>query len=161
MDGCLACELTSGLRELPGGRIHETHSWVVEHCVGPLGVGSLILKPKRHITHVWELNEAEAQEHGPLLRDVSSALAQVLEPEQIYVNLWSHAGGRPVHIHWVLQSVAPVRDDDLYGPHLQVSMFDRGEAPPRAAVEKLSDELRLILSEPALRSTPGSRASAR
>ena len=32
--GCLACDLTAGRLPLPGGRIHETDYWIVEHCVG-------------------------------------------------------------------------------------------------------------------------------
>lgn len=27
--------------------IHETTHWLVEHCVGPLGLGTLIVKPRR------------------------------------------------------------------------------------------------------------------
>lgn len=48
--GCLAGDLPSGRRLLPGGRIFETDRLVVEHCVGPLGLASLVVKPKRHVT---------------------------------------------------------------------------------------------------------------
>jgi ATP adenylyltransferase len=146
MDGCLACELTSGLRELPGGRIAETPRWVLEHCVGPLGVGTLIVKPKRHVTHISELDDSEAQELGPLLRRVSSALSELLEPEQIYATLWSHAGGTPGHIHWVLQPVPAERTGGLFGPHLQVAMFDQAELPPTPEVEAIAEDLRAILA---------------
>jgi len=43
--GCVACDLTSGRKPLPGGVIVETGLWRVEHSVGPLGVGTLIIKP--------------------------------------------------------------------------------------------------------------------
>jgi diadenosine tetraphosphate (Ap4A) HIT family hydrolase len=145
MDGCLACELTAGLRELPGGRISETPRWVVEHCVGPLGIGTLIVKPKRHVTHLWELDEDEAQQLGPLLQRVTSALAQLLEPEQVYASLWSHAGDTPVHIHWVLQPVPAARPDGLVGPHLQAAMFDRAELPSGLEVEAIAEDLRALL----------------
>ena len=79
MNGCLACELTSGERELPGGQIRKTPCWVVEHCVGPLGLGTLIVKPIRHITHVWDLNDTEAEELGPLIQRVAQALATLAE----------------------------------------------------------------------------------
>jgi diadenosine tetraphosphate (Ap4A) HIT family hydrolase len=146
MESCLACELTAGERELPGGRIHETQHWVVEHCVGPLGVGTLIVKPRRHITHVWDLDGAEASELGPLLQRVAAAIHELLAPEQLYVTLWSHAGGTPVHIHWVLQPVGAEHPDGLFGPHLQVAMFDRGEAPPPDRVETVAAELRGLLA---------------
>src|SRR6185503_1191241 len=54
--GCLACDLTNGRQSAPGGRLEETAHWVVEHCVGPLGVGTLIVKPLRHVEHVAELS---------------------------------------------------------------------------------------------------------
>jgi diadenosine tetraphosphate (Ap4A) HIT family hydrolase len=149
MAGCVACELSSGGRELPGGRIHETGQLLVEHCIGPLGVGTLIVKPRRHATHVWDLTEQEAQELGPLLARVARAQRELLDPDQLYVTLWSHTGGRPVHIHWVLQPVAPERPGGLVGPHLQAAMFDAGVTPPPAEVEAVSERLREMLREPA------------
>ena len=41
----------------------------------------------------------ELGELGPLLRRVAGALEELLAPEQLYVALWSHSGGVPVHIH--------------------------------------------------------------
>ncbi len=43
--GCFVCDLSHGRVHLPGGSIHRTDHWVVEHCAGPLGVGTLIVKP--------------------------------------------------------------------------------------------------------------------
>jgi diadenosine tetraphosphate (Ap4A) HIT family hydrolase len=147
-DGCLACDLMEGRVELPGGVISETEHWLVEHCVGPLGVGTLIVKPRRHVLHVWELNDAEAAELGPLLRRVTALVAELTRPDQVYVGLWSHAGGSPVHIHWVVQPVSRELMDEIgdYGPHLQVAMFDRGELPPRPQVESFADEARSLLA---------------
>jgi diadenosine tetraphosphate (Ap4A) HIT family hydrolase len=145
-EGCLACELASGERELPGGRIAAAPGWVVEHCVGPLGVGTLIVKPLRHVTHVWGLSEREAVELGPLLARVARAQRELLAPEQLYVTLWSHSGGVPVHIHWVLQPVGAQRLGGLLGPHLQAAMFDAGEEPARPEVEAVSERLRGLLS---------------
>ena len=54
-------------RPLPGGRIFRTEFWLVEHCAGPLGLGTLIVKPERHVTTVAGLSAAEAAELGPLL----------------------------------------------------------------------------------------------
>src|SRR5438270_12275711 len=107
---CMACELADGRRHLPGGRIHRTVHWVVEHCVGPLGLGTLIVKPERHVTAVADLSPGEAAELGPLLRQASAVAHELAgdpsDPvEQVYNCLWSHAGGRPVHIHYVIQPV--------------------------------------------------------
>jgi diadenosine tetraphosphate (Ap4A) HIT family hydrolase len=133
---CEACALASGTRELPGGLIHERHGWRVEHCVGPLGVGTLIVKPHRHVTAVADLTDNESAALGPLLRDASAVATALTDADQVYNCLWSHAGGVPVHIHYVIQPVtaAQIESIGIYGPRLQVEMFERGEPPTTADV---------------------------
>ncbi|MBG0565082.1 HIT family protein [Actinoplanes aureus] len=145
--GCLACDLIDGRQELPGGRIDETRHWVVEHCVGPLSVGALIVKPLRHVVHVADLTAEESAELGPLLQRTSAALTELTAPEQIYVTLWSHAGGVPGHIHFVVQ---PVHKPEMerhgrYGPALQVAMFATGEHPGPDEVRAFADRMRAHL----------------
>jgi len=95
VEGCLACDLAEGRVPLPGGVIHETFHWFVEHTVGPLGVvGTLILKPKRHVKRVSELSDDEAAELGPLLLRSAAVVDELLNPEQVYTCLWSHARTR-------------------------------------------------------------------
>jgi diadenosine tetraphosphate (Ap4A) HIT family hydrolase len=144
VEGCLACDLYEGRVDLPGGVIHDTGRWVVEHTVGPLGVGTLIVKPRRHVVHVWELDEDEVRELGPLLQRVTAILAELTEPDQVYVGLWSHQGGHPVHIHFVVQPVTRALMDEIgdYGPHLQVTMFERAVHPPRDEVEAFAERAR-------------------
>jgi diadenosine tetraphosphate (Ap4A) HIT family hydrolase len=146
-EGCLACDLTAGRRPVPGGRIDQTGHWVVEHCVGPLGVGTLIVKPLRHLVHVADLSEDESAELGPLLRRMAMALTEVLQPEQVYVCLWSHANATPVHIHFVVQPVTRESMDrsGAHGPALQVAMFGAGEAPPEEDVTAVCDRIRATL----------------
>jgi diadenosine tetraphosphate (Ap4A) HIT family hydrolase len=145
--GCLACDLTRGRHDLPGGRVHATEGWVVEHCIGPLGVGTLIVKPVRHCLHVWELTEREAAELGPLLRKVNIAVRNLLSPDQVYVCLWSHAGWEPVHIHFVVQPVwnAMREQHEHPGPCLQRDMFHSGVLPPRNEVEVFAERARQAL----------------
>ncbi len=57
---CYACDLMSGKRPLAGGSIAEESGWRVEHCMGPLGVGSLIVKPTRHVVRVADLSDDES-----------------------------------------------------------------------------------------------------
>lgn len=144
--GCLACDLASGRRPLPGGVIHASEHWYVEHCVGPLGVGTLLIKPKRHTTRVSELSETEAAELGPLLQRSAAVVDELLSPEQVYVCLWSHAGGQPVHIHYVVQPVmsSQMAQYEAYGPRLQVAMFDEGDPPPTTEVEEFADRARHV-----------------
>jgi diadenosine tetraphosphate (Ap4A) HIT family hydrolase len=146
--GCLACDLAEGRTPLPGGVIHESRTWRVEHCVGPLGVGTLIVKPRRHVLHVAELVEEEAAELGPLLRLTADVASRLTEAEQVYICLWSHAGGVPVHIHFVVQPVTRETKEgwDAYGPDLQVRMFESGDLPPPDGVETFAKQARLLFA---------------
>ncbi len=147
MEECLACNLASGKLELPGGRIYDTPHWVVEHCVGPLGLGTLIVKPFRHCTSVRELTDEEVQELGPLLRRVAATIHAILNPDQVYVCLWSHAGWKPGHIHFVLQPSWNhlQREHPRPGPYLQVDMFDANGRPPREQVEAFAAKAREVI----------------
>jgi diadenosine tetraphosphate (Ap4A) HIT family hydrolase len=140
---CLACDLAEGRRDLPGGRIHETAHWLVEHCVGPLGVGTLVVKPRRHVVRVWELAEEESAELGPVLTKTAEVVRTLSDPDQVYVCLWSHAGGEPVHIHFVVQPVTKhQRDTYGGGAYLQAAMFERGTEPPRDDVDAFAERAR-------------------
>jgi diadenosine tetraphosphate (Ap4A) HIT family hydrolase len=146
---CFACDLLSGAEPLPGGRITETAHWVVEHCVGPLGLGTAIVKPIRHVVHVSELDEDEAAELGPLLVRVSGAVERYAGAEQVYVTLWSHMGGVPVHIHFVVQPVSAELKEaygGIVGPRLQLAMFDGAEPLDPTGVEAASAAIRGILA---------------
>jgi diadenosine tetraphosphate (Ap4A) HIT family hydrolase len=144
---CLACDLLEGRRPLPGGIIHESGGWTIQHCVGPLGAGTLVVVPSRHVVHVAELDDLEAAALGPLLRRAAAAVEQLTSPEQVYVTLWSHAGAVPGHIHFVVQPVTRATMDEfgLHGPRLQVAMFDRGEPPDDREVEAFAERARELL----------------
>ena len=142
---CLACDLSSGRRELPGGLIHAWYHWVAEHCIGPLGVGTLIVKPKRHVVHVWDLTEAEAAELGAALQQTTSVVAKLTKADQIYVCLWSHAQGMPGHIHFVVQPVTrEQRERHGGGARVQAAMFDAAVSPPRDDVEAFAARARTL-----------------
>jgi len=149
MDGCIACDLSEGRVPLPGGLIYETTHWLVEHCIGPLGAGALIVKPRRHVTAVAELHDAEALELGPLLRKASEVARGLVDAEQVYNCLWSHAGGQPVHIHYVVQPVTAAQMSTFgsHGPFLQVAMFAAGEAVPLDEIEAVADRARTSFSQ--------------
>lgn len=149
---CLACGLADGTAPLPGGTLLRTAHWTVEHCTGPLGVGTLIVKPLRHITGIHELDAEEGAELGPLLTRVTAAVPKEVggECEQVYVCLWSHAGRVPGHVHFVVQP-ARTRDIDrhrhVYGPALQTAMFAEGAEPEPGAVEEFCGRVRRVLDE--------------
>jgi diadenosine tetraphosphate (Ap4A) HIT family hydrolase len=136
---------------VPGGIIYESERWLVDHCIGPLGVGTLIVKPKRHVVHVWDLDDDEVSVLGPLLKRTAAVVAELTRPSQVYVCLWSHAGGEtggePGHVHFVVQPVT--KDQRLEhggGARLQVAMFDAKVSPPRADVEEFAARARTAFS---------------
>ena len=147
----MACNLADGKIPLPGGRIHETSGWLVEHCVGPLGLGTLIVKPRRHVTSVASLTDREAAELGPLLRSASLIASQLVPAEQVYNCLWSHAGGVPVHIHYVVQPVTAeqMEEHQAHGPGLQMAMFARGALPEEDEIEAVAERARLAFNRKA------------
>jgi diadenosine tetraphosphate (Ap4A) HIT family hydrolase len=140
VEGCLACDIAAGRVEIPGGIIMRTDCFRIDHCVGPLGVGTLIVAPLRHVTRVSDLTADEAEELGLLLYRAACVVDQLVRPEQVYTCLWSHAGGEPGHIHWVVQPVTRAQMDALeaHGPKLQVAMFERDDRPPPDEVEQFA-----------------------
>ncbi len=140
----MACDLTAGRMDLPGGEITRTDSWVVEHCVGPLGVGTLILKPLRHCIGLWDLTQSEATELGPLTRLAVSAIKSLTDADQAFSSLWSFSGGEPGHIHYVLQPVTRALRDGAgkSGPFIQTAMFEANELPDHSEVEAFCDRAR-------------------
>ncbi len=146
-DKCVACGLTNGTLDLPGGRIDETAHWVVEHTIGPFFVGTLIVKPLRHVVHVWELTAEESAELGPLLVRITGAIHALLAPDQVYVCLWSHMGWEPVHVHFVLQpSWNRLRAEHARpGLFLQADLTTANVPLPRAEVEDFAERARAQL----------------
>lgn len=140
---CLACEA-----EAPGGRIVETPGWIVEHTVGSLGLGTLIVKTRRHVLHIGDLTDEEAAELGPLLQRVAAAVAEVARPSQVYVCLWSHEHRRPGHVHFVVQPVSSelVEELDAHGPRLQAALFARGRPPDPDAAAAFAARARELLA---------------
>ena len=149
---CFACDLIEHPDRVPGGRIATMGRWVVEHCVGPLGLGTVVVKPLRHVIHLADLDSTESDELGPVLVRVSAAVtmarAEVGDPPgQVYACLWSHAERQPGHIHFVVQ---PVNSDvmarhDAHGPKLQVRMFEADEQMDPVLMADAAGRIRIHL----------------
>ena len=142
MSSCIACDLITGQVPLAGGTIHATSRWVVEHCVGPLGLGTLIVKPTRHVTAIADLDDAETDELGPLLRLTARVVTDLVDADQVYCCLWSHAGGEPGHVHHVVQPVTREQVTEVGGPALQMRMFTENRPPDPDEVEVVAERAR-------------------
>src|SRR5690348_6275725 len=68
----------------------------------------------------------------------------LLAPAQVYVCLWSHAGGEPVHIHYVVQPISRSQMDQfgVHGPRLQVAMFEAWQPPAEGEVGRFAERAR-------------------
>jgi ATP adenylyltransferase len=143
--GCLGCDLLAGRRELPGGIIHQTGHWVVNHVVGPLNLGTVVVAPHRHVMAVADLSVEAAEELGRVLRDASRMLEALCEPEQVYVCQWSHGESARKHLHFVVQPVTTevVRAfDGRRSEQLQAAMMLTDYEAPRERVEAFSERAR-------------------
>jgi diadenosine tetraphosphate (Ap4A) HIT family hydrolase len=72
----MACDLVLHPKKVPGGRVADLGAWVVEHCIGPLGVGTMIVKPARHVIHVADLELEVLADLGPALANVAHAVSR-------------------------------------------------------------------------------------
>lgn len=134
MDTCLGCAFAIGEETPPGGVLVRTDSWMVNHCVGSLGVGTLVIAPTRHVTRVSALTEPEVEELGRLIRRCSQIVEALVTAEQTYVCLWSHGPDGPKHLHWVVQPVTKELVEAYAGKRseeLQSAMFEANEHPSK------------------------------
>ena len=145
---CLACEVNEGRLPAPGGMILDTGRWAVDHTIGTLGVGTLIVKPRRHVVHVGDLDADEASELGPLLQRVAAAVGEIARPSQVYVCLWSHMHRVPGHIHFVVQPVSEelMTELDVHGPALQAALFARAQPLDEEAAAAFAAQARELLA---------------
>ena len=116
---------------MPGGVIAETLSWRADHCLGPFGVGAVVVKTKTHLEDFWRLPDQEAGELGPLLRDLSDAIIEALGAERVYLTMW--VDSLPHHVHLVLYPRYPADDKRALG--LQLQRRVEGPPPPNEATD--------------------------
>ncbi|MEO5704635.1 MAG: hypothetical protein ABIZ52_00800 [Candidatus Limnocylindrales bacterium] len=121
------------------------------------GLGTVVVKPIRHVIHLADLDETETAELGPVLGAVARAVTAASTengdpPGQVYACLWSHAQREPGHIHFVVQPVgsAAMARHDAHGPELQVRMFKADEPMDPSLMIAAADRIRAHL-----RAAPG------
>jgi diadenosine tetraphosphate (Ap4A) HIT family hydrolase len=140
VDGCLACDANAGRIEVPGGTIAETPHWHADHCIGPFGVGAVVVKTKEHIEDLWNLPEGAANELGPFLRRISGALVDGLGAERAYLTMW--VDKPPLHVHMIVYPRWP--DDPDRALDLQVRRWGEG-APPAGEAAAAAERRRAFL----------------
>lgn len=139
VEGCLGCDVVSGRLQVPGGLLHQTDHWIVNHVVGSMNLGTLVLSPRDHVTAIADLTAEAASELGPLLRRTAQVVESILEPEQTYVSSWAHGDHGRKHLHIVVQPVtsATVAEyDGARSEQLQAKMLLSGRESDHAAIEQ-------------------------
>ncbi|WOD41463.1 diadenosine tetraphosphate hydrolase [Nodosilinea sp. E11] len=142
---CLACQILAGKETVPGGTIAENSWWVADHCVGPYGLGSVVVKTRAHRENLWDLSEAESASMGPFLQQMSEAIALAMGAERVYVSLW--VDQPPYHVHFVLQPRYPdgqhPQELGLKGLELQV-FRTLGKAPSDTDMAQAAEQIRTV-----------------
>jgi diadenosine tetraphosphate (Ap4A) HIT family hydrolase len=154
--GCLGCEIAAGQRAVPGGIVHQTRRWIVNHAVGRLNLGMLIVAPRDHVVAIADLDDIAAAELGPLLRDVARVAEALCRPEQTYVCVWSHGRTERRHLHILVQPVTAAlvaQYGGLRSEQLQARLMTIAEPPDPAEVERFCADARRHLA--AGRTEPG------
>lgn len=128
---CLACQILAGQKTVPGGTIAENDWWIADHCLGPYGLGSVVLKTKAHRENLWDLSVAETAALGPFMQQMSTAIAQALGAERVYVSLW--VDQPPYHVHFVLQPRYAHNPQELGLKGLELQVFRTLSSPPSEA----------------------------
>jgi diadenosine tetraphosphate (Ap4A) HIT family hydrolase len=126
---CLACRVNSGQEPVPGGVIAETLHWRADHCIGPFGVGAVVLKTKEHVGDFWTLAPEAAAELGPFASQVSRAIVDGLGAERVYLTMW--VDKPPHHVHLVLYPRYP--GEQRRALDLQLTLQGGGPPAPEDA----------------------------
>ncbi len=142
---CLACQILAGAQPVPGGTIAENPWWVADHCVGPYGLGSVVIKTRTHRENLWDLSMAESASMGPFLQQMSEAIALAMGAERVYVSLW--VDQPPYHVHFVLQPRYPDghHPEELGLKGLELQVFRTlGKPHSEAEMAEAADRIRTV-----------------
>jgi diadenosine tetraphosphate (Ap4A) HIT family hydrolase len=142
--GCYACEQEARFHTLPAReRVAADEHWRAAHAIETALAGWLVLVPRRHVTTVAGLTDAEAASLGTWQLRLSRALHAVLGCTKTYVAQFAEAGRFP-HVHF---HVVP-RMADLRGGLLGPQVFDllRRPAAEHVSPDRM-DEVAAALSE--------------
>lgn len=106
---CYTCAMEAEFDTLPPReRVAHDRHWRVAHATGTSLPGWLVLLPRRHLTAVHELTDAEAAGLGTWQVRLSRALRAVTGCDKTYVVQFAEAEGF-AHVHF---HIVP-RDGDL------------------------------------------------
>jgi diadenosine tetraphosphate (Ap4A) HIT family hydrolase len=114
--GCFTCDQEARYDALPPReRIVADEHWRVAHAVHAAQPGWLVLVPRRHVTTIAGLTDAEGAALGTWQLRLSRALHAVLGCAKTYVAQFAEAEGFP-HVHFHVVPRMPDLAPELHGP---------------------------------------------
>lgn len=141
---CYTCAQEASAGELPPREfIAGDAQWRVAHAFGTGLEGWLVLLPRRHITSISELNDAEARSLGIWQVRLSRALHQVVGCPKTYIAQFAEAEGFS-HVHFHVIPRSPDLDRGLRGPRIFQAM-NPADHPP--VTEERRDQIARELSD--------------
>jgi diadenosine tetraphosphate (Ap4A) HIT family hydrolase len=146
---CYTCaQEAAGDQAPPWERIAADELWRTTHAFNSALPGWLVLVPRRHVTSIAELTDAEAASLGSWQVRLSRALRHVLGCQKTYVAQFAEGEGfSHVHFHVVPRPPDLVRE--LRGP--RIFQLLGPEARPHVGAEQMSQiaiELAAELGKP-------------
>ncbi|MFG3285594.1 HIT family protein [Streptomyces sp. NPDC048111] len=124
---CYTCSKEAQFDDLPPRErvVHDQH-WRVAHAFNTAVPGWLVLLPRRHVTAVHDLTDAEASALGVWQVRLSRALRSITGCPKTYVVQFAEAEGF-AHVHF---HIVP-RMTDLQAEHRGPGIFDLLRRPER------------------------------
>jgi diadenosine tetraphosphate (Ap4A) HIT family hydrolase len=147
---CYSCAQEAEVGALPHREfIAGDDHWRVAHALGAGLEGWLVLVPRRHITSISELNDAEARSLGIWQVRLSQALHHVIGCQKTYVAQFAEAEGF-AHVHFHVIPRAPGLADELRGPRIfQMMRADEHAPVTPQRMDQIARELTRYLTRPA------------
>jgi diadenosine tetraphosphate (Ap4A) HIT family hydrolase len=158
---CLGCEIAAGRRDVSGGIVHQTTRWIVNHAVGRLNLGTLVVAPRDHVVAIADLDDDAVAELGPLLRAAAGVVESISRPEQTYVCVWSHGRAERRHLHILVQPVTAAlvaQYGGLRSEQLQARIMATGEPPDPTEVERFCAQARQQFADRGTEPDPSPRS---
>ncbi|MEU0555614.1 HIT family protein [Dactylosporangium sp. NPDC006015] len=112
---CYSCRQDGQAAAPPRERIAADEHWRAAHCFDTSLPGWLVLVPRRHVTTVADLTDAEAAGLGLWQVRLSRALTAVTGCVKTYVVQFAEKEGF-AHVHFHIVPRMPDQPDDRRGP---------------------------------------------